>query len=81
MNYEAEVLPLSVNGRGKRYGNRHTKKVIGTSLEICIGNNLSPVALARQLNLPAPTVSEWMTRYWFYRKCNNPIVIVLKSKV
>lgn len=76
-----EILPLNINGRGKRYGNRHSKKVIGLALEYTLGNNLSPVESARLLNLPLPTVAEWMTKYWFYRKVDEPIILVLESKV
>lgn len=81
MNYANEALPLNINGRGKRYGNRHPKKVIGLSLEYTIGNNLSPVDSGKVLNLPLYTISEWMTKYWFYKKIEDPIVLTLKSKV
>jgi hypothetical protein len=74
-------LPLDISGRGKRYGNRHSKKVIGLALEYCVGNNIPPVLAAKMLNLPLPTVAEWMTKYWFYRKCNNPVVLTLSSNV
>lgn len=81
MNYVNEVLPLNINGRGKRYGNRHPKKVIGLALEYTIGNKLSPVDAGNVLNLRLFTISEWMTKYWFYKKIDNPLVLTLKSKV
>jgi hypothetical protein len=74
-------LPLDINGRGKRYGNRHSKEAIGLALEYMIGNNQSPADVAQVLNLPMPTICEWMTRYWFYHKIDNPIVLVLTSNV
>jgi hypothetical protein len=28
-----------------------------------------------------PSVCGWLTKYWFYQKPNNPVVITLKSDV
>ncbi len=74
-------LPLNIEGRGKRYGNRHSKKAIGLALEYTIGNNIGPTEAARLLNFPLPTISDWMTKYWFYPKVDNPIILTLKSNV
>jgi hypothetical protein len=74
-------LPLNISGRGKRYGTRHTKEVIGLALEYCIGNNIPPTEAGRLLNLPMSTVADWMTKYWFYKKLDNPIILTLKSNV
>jgi hypothetical protein len=35
----------------------------------------------RLLNLPMATVADWMSKYWFYKKLDNPIILTLKSKV
>jgi hypothetical protein len=74
-------LPLNIEGRGKRYGNRHSKKTIALALEYCIGNNLPPVLAAKNLNFPMPTIADWMTKYWFYKKIDNPIILTLQSNV
>jgi hypothetical protein len=74
-------LPLNISGRGKRYGNRHEKKAIALALEYCIGNNIPPTEAGRLLNLPMVTVSDWMTKYWFYKKIDNPIILTLQSNV
>jgi hypothetical protein len=74
-------LPLNISGRGKRYGNRHEKKIIAEALEYCIGNNIPPTEAGRLLNLPMATVADWMTKYWFYKKLDNPIILTLKSNV
>jgi hypothetical protein len=74
-------LPLNIFGRGKRYGNRHEKKIIAEALEYCIGNNIPPTEAGRLLNLPMATVADWMTKYWFYKKIDNPIILTLQSNV
>jgi hypothetical protein len=74
-------LPLNISGRGKRYGNRHEKKIIAEALEYCIGNNITPTEAGRLLNLPMATVADWMTKYWFYKKIDNPIILTLQSNV
>jgi hypothetical protein len=81
MNCETELLPLNIGGRGKRYGNRHEKKIIAEALEYCIGNNIPPTEAGRLLNLPMATVADWMTKYWFYKKIDNPIILTLQSNV
>ena len=81
MNCETEVLPLNLNGRGKRYGNRYLKKQIAESLEYCIGNNLPPTEAARLMNFPKASLYKWLTNHWYYAKIDNPIILTLKSKV
>jgi hypothetical protein len=79
--FEIQSLPLTINGRGKRYGNRHSKKAIGLAMEYCIGNNIPPTEAAKMLNFPMPTISDWMTKYWFYKKIDDPIILTLTSNV
>jgi hypothetical protein len=74
-------LPLNIEGRGKRYGNRYSKKTIALALEYCIGNNIPPTQGAKNLNFPMPTIADWMTKYWFYKKIDNPIILTLQSNV
>lgn len=54
---------------------------IAKSLELVAGDNLSPAEVSRILNLPIASICGWLSKYWFYQKINNPVVITLKSKV
>ena len=54
---------------------------IAKALELVCGQGLSINDASRRLRLSTPSLCGWMTKYWFYRKFNNPITIVLKSKV
>jgi hypothetical protein len=33
------------------------------------------------MKISNPLLSGWMTKYWFYKKPENPVIIKLKSKV
>jgi hypothetical protein len=57
------------------------KELIANTLERCIGDNLTPAEAHRLLNLPLPTICEWMSSYWFYKKPNDPVIIMLESNV
>jgi hypothetical protein len=57
------------------------KELIASTLERCIGDNLAPIEASRLLNLPLPTVCEWMSSYWFYKRPDDPVVITLKSNI
>lgn len=54
---------------------------IAKALELICGDGLSINDTSRRLRLSTPSVCGWLTRYWFYRKFNNPVTITLKSKV
>jgi hypothetical protein len=54
---------------------------IAKALELVCGNDMSINDVSRRLRLSAPSICGWMSKYWFYRKIENPIIIKLKSKV
>jgi hypothetical protein len=54
---------------------------IANALELVVGNGLSPAQASRKLNLPIASICGWLTKYWFYNKPNNPVIINLKSKL
>jgi len=33
------------------------------------------------LDIPYASICGWMTYYWFYKKPDQPIILILKSKV
>lgn len=57
------------------------KKRIAKALEMVVGDGMSPAEVSRKLKLSMPGLCGWMTKYWFYKKPNNPVVITLKSNV
>lgn len=57
------------------------KKRIALALELIAGHGASPADASKYLNLSMPSVCGWMSKYWFYKKPNNPIVLILKSKI
>ena len=57
------------------------KHRIAKAMELIIGHGESPADASRMLNLSMPSVCGWMTKYWFYKKPNNPVVITLKSDI
>ena len=54
---------------------------IAKALELVCGQGLSINDASRRLRLSTPSLCGWMTKYWFYKKIDNPVIIVLKSKV
>lgn len=62
-------------------GLKTSKEKIAGTLEMCIGNNLTPTEAAKELNLPMATVSEWLSTYWFYQKFEQSEIITLTSNV
>lgn len=62
-------------------GLKTPKKKIAGTLEMCIGNNLTPTEAAKELNLPMATVSEWLSKYWFYHKYDKSEILILQSNV
>jgi hypothetical protein len=80
-HFEIQSLPLTINGRGKRYGNRHSKELIGLALECIIGMDMGIVETGRKLNIPTSTIGFWMSNYWFYHKVDEPIILTLSSDV
>ena len=69
-------------GKLKRPDIKPTNPVrIAKALELVCGQGLSINDASRRLRVSTASLCGWMTKYWFYRKINNPITIVLKSKV
>ena len=54
---------------------------IAKALELVVGQGFSPADASRKLNLPIASVCGWLTSYWFYKKINHPVIIILKSNV
>jgi len=65
----------------KKYLKVPDKKRIALALELIAGHNISPADASKYLNLSMPSVCGWMTSYWFYKKPDQPIILILKSKV
>ena len=65
----------------KKYLKVPDKKRIALALELIAGHSVSPADASKYLNLSMPSVCGWMSKYWFYKKPNNPIVLILKSDV
>jgi hypothetical protein len=65
----------------KKYLKIPDKKRIALTLEMIVGRGATPADASKYLNLSMPSVCGWMTKYWFYQKPNNPIVLILKSNV
>jgi hypothetical protein len=54
---------------------------IANALELVIGQGYSPAEASRKLNLPIASICGWLTKYWFYNKPINPVIINLKSNL
>lgn len=65
----------------KKYLKVPDKKRIALALELIAGHGVSPADASKYLNLSMNSVCGWMSKYWFYKKPNNPIVLILKSKI
>ena len=65
----------------KKYLKIPDKKRIALALEMIVGRGVTPADASKYLNLSMPSVCGWMSKYWFYKKPNNPIVLILKSKI
>lgn len=65
----------------KKYLKIPDKKRIALALEMIVGRGVSPTDASKYLNLSMPSVCGWMSKYWFYKRPNKPIIITLKSKV
>ena len=59
----------------------HNPKRIADALELVCGQGMSINDVSRRMRLSAPSICGWMSKYWFYKKPNNPITVTLKSKV
>lgn len=60
---------------------KHPIKKVILALEIVCGSNLPTKEAAKLLNIPYATICGWISKYWFYQKPNDPVVITLKSNV
>lgn len=65
----------------KKYLKISDKKRIALTLEMIVGRGVTPADASKYLNLSMPSVCGWMTKYWFYQKPTNPVVITLKSDI
>jgi hypothetical protein len=65
----------------KKYLKIPDKKRIALALEMIVGRGVTPADASKYLNLSMTSVCGWMSKYWFYKKPNNPIVLILKSKI
>ncbi len=65
----------------KKYLKIPNKDRIALALEMVCGNNLSPIEAAVLLDIPNASICGWMTCYWFYKRPDQPIILILKSKV
>ena len=65
----------------KKYLKIPDKKRIALAMELIVGSGVSPADASKYLNLSIASICGWMTKYWFYKKPINPVVITLKSNV
>jgi hypothetical protein len=54
---------------------------IAKALELVYGKGLGINEASRWAKVSSASLCGWMSKYWFYRKIENPVTIVLKSKV
>lgn len=54
---------------------------IGLAFEMIIGQNMSIQDVAKNLNVNEQGLNRWLSKYWFYQKLNDPVIIKLNSKV
>jgi hypothetical protein len=77
--------PQTVGNFGRplvsRYGHRYSNEVIALAIEFTVANNLGPTEAARLMNFPKASLYKWLTKYWYYAKVQNPVIIVLQSNV
>jgi hypothetical protein len=59
----------------------HNPAKVAQALELVCGKGFSIIFVCHLMKLSNPLLSGWMTKYWFYKKIDNPVTIVLKSKV
>lgn len=59
---------------------RNPEKV-AKACEMVVGQNMSIAETARALNESIQRVSFWLSKYWFYKKVNKPIIIKKESKI
>ena len=87
MTSSSNPLPQSatVSDWGKpliqRYGYRYSNEVIALAIEFTVANNLGPTEAARLMNFPKASLYKWLTNHWYYAKVENPVIIVLQSKI
>jgi len=65
----------------KRYTKARKRELTVLAIEMVIGLDYSPAEVGKMLNVSHTNISNWLTKWWFYQKFNNPVVITLKSKV
>lgn len=56
-------------------------KRIADALELVCGQGKSIKEASEELDVAFNSICGWLSRYWFYKKINDPVTVVLKSKV
>ena len=59
----------------------HNPARVAQALELIFGKGFSMLFVCHIMKVSYPLLSIWMSKYWFYKKINNPVIIKLKSKV
>lgn len=54
---------------------------IGHAIEMIIGQKMSIQEVAKHLKITEQSAGRWLSKYWFYSKPENPVIIKLNSKV
>jgi hypothetical protein len=71
-----------MNGHLKRPDIKpHNRAKVAQALELVCGKGLSISFVCHIMKISNPLLSGWMTKYWFYKKPDHPVIIKLKSKV
>ena len=65
----------------RRYVKPYNHKKIGKALELVCGEGKPIKDASEEVGVTLASVSGWLSRYWFYKKINDPVTIVFKSKV
>jgi transposase-like protein len=56
-------------------------KKIAHGLELVCGQGKSIKEASQELDVAFNSLSQWLTKHWFYKKIEDPAIIVFKSKV
>jgi hypothetical protein len=56
-------------------------KKIAKALELVCGEGKQIKEASEELGVVFNSISGWLSKHWFYKKINDPVTIVLKSKV
>jgi transposase-like protein len=65
----------------KRGMKPYNPKKIADAFELVCGQGKSINDAALELDIAPNSICGWLSRYWFYKKIDNPAIVVFKSKV